>query len=115
MNIADLTPAPAPEAAVRFALAMRSRVPSGSGCYALCSFDRQVLYVGLTDDLSRRFEEHVLNDAKHAVVDGVRAFWFHWVVVPIVAIPRIERGWQNQYAAIHGRLPPLNKILSPIR
>jgi predicted GIY-YIG superfamily endonuclease len=90
-------------------------VPTESGCYALCSFDTSVLYVGLTDNLNRRFEEHVADDAKRAVVGAVRTFWFYWVTAPLAAVARIERGWQNQHAAQHGRLPALNKIQSPIR
>lgn len=81
----------------------------------MCSFDEQVLYVGLTDDLKRRFDEHVADERKHVVVDDVRVFWFYWIPAPLTAIARIERGWQNQYAAQHGRLPPMNKIQSPIR
>lgn len=110
MNVRSLRPLPTNRENFR-----RNRqrfVPKKSGCYALASFLDAVLYVGLTEDLSRRFGEH-LDDPKKTsnTVEG-RAFFFYWLECD--ELEKIERSWQNECELADGKLPILNEIRSPI-
>jgi hypothetical protein len=99
---------------VRFSLREQKLVPSAPGCYALVSLDEEVLYLGLTNNLSRRLAEHCESRVKRAPVNGRKAMWFHYVPVEKLKLGRVERGWMNQYLQLHGRLPPLNRVFSPV-
>jgi hypothetical protein len=112
VNIALLTPAI--EQKLQFKMKFRKMVPGASGCYALASFEGEVLYVGLSDDLNRRFFEHVESPDKVALTTDGRAFWFAYKLCAAKELNRTERNWMHQFADAHGRLPVLNKVSSPI-
>jgi vacuolar-type H+-ATPase subunit B/Vma2 len=105
---------PAVTANVRFSLRDRKRLPAESGCYALASFEGDILYVGLAADLSRRFCQHREDDSKRQATRGVAVTWFYYATFPKANLRRVERGWMNQYRDRHGELPPLNKVYSPV-
>lgn len=105
---------PPAQSRVRFDLSQRYRVPDGPGCYALASFDSRVLYVGQTKDLRQRLCAHRDDEEKRRPVQGLTAVWFCFAPRAEKEIGRVERGWMNQYEALHGELPPLNKIYSPV-
>lgn len=106
-----------PEVAGRvpFSLKHRRSVPAGPGCYALATFDEEILYLGLSVDLSRRFVEHRGNNEKVNPTKEGLAFWFLYVMAGEASIHKIERGWLNQHLAQHGVYPILNKIHSPVK
>ena len=112
MKIGDLRPIV--KTHVRFALSERRKVPTSAGCYVLTAFDHTVLYVGLTNNLTRRFSEHCDTESKREPTPYGRAFWFFFETLDEKQINRHERGWINQYSAQYGSLPPLNKIASPV-
>ena len=99
---------------VRFSLSDRFKVPEQPGCYALASHDGDVLYVGLATNLRRRLRDHRESDEKRAAAKGRRADWFHFALCAGPELPRVERGWMNQYETLHGELPPMNKVYSPL-
>jgi excinuclease UvrABC nuclease subunit len=105
---------PAADQRVRFALTDRRRVPEMPGCYALASFDEEILYVGLAKSLRRRFCEHREDNSKRQTVEGVKAAWFHFTLCTESKMMRIERGWMNLYKSLHDQLPPMNKVYSPV-
>jgi predicted GIY-YIG superfamily endonuclease len=80
----------------------------------LTAFDDEILYIGLTEDLHRRFFQHRDKQEKRAPTSKGVAFWFYYMVCHEQEIARIERSWLNQYQELHGELPPLNKIQSPV-
>lgn len=71
-----------------------------------------VLYVGLTVDLRRRFEEHCDSSEKNATTTNGRVIWFSWLETK--NIDKVERGWMTLHMAHEGLKPPLNKVFSPV-
>ena len=102
-------------ARLQFSLRFRKFVPRDKGCYALATFDNHVLYVGLTENLHERFAQHCNTKSKREPTTIGRAFWFYYLVCAEKDLCRIERTWMNQYMEIHGILPILNRVNSPIR
>lgn len=100
---------------VQFSFKDRKLVPRTAGCYALTNFEGDVLYVGLSDDLYRRFAQHRDTDEKRTATAHGKAFWFYYLTCSSKDINRIERAWLNQHISVHGTFPILNKVSSPIR
>lgn len=76
MKLALLVPNPTTMESFR-----RSRerfVPSTPGCYVLTTFERDVLYIGLTVNLRRRVNEHLDSFTKTQVTAHGRAVLVHW-------------------------------------
>jgi len=112
MNVSDLSPAVSNKA--QFTYEFHKFVPPAAGCYVLATFDGHILYVGLTDNLHRRFAEHRETKAKCALTSQGAAVWFYYLLMSKAEIHRTERTWLNSHADAHGVLPILNKINSPI-
>jgi len=109
MNIDALVPAPLHCEAFK-----RNRqrfVPANSGCYVLSTFSKIVLYIGLTDNLRRRMNEHLDNPTKTGETKLGRAVFFHWIESPDTN--KIERTWMNIHIQHEGSLPLLNSMYSP--
>lgn len=109
MNVASLDPPPAGRA-----LFKRDKlrfVPNASGCYALTTFEGEILYVGLSVSLRNRVEQHLGNPQKRAPTGYGRAFFVHWIERE--DIERVERTWLNSHIAVEGRMPVLNNVFSP--
>lgn len=86
-------------------------IPAKPGCYALTTFEREVLYIGLTMNLRRRANEHLDNAAKTELTAHGRAVLFHWTET--TEINKVERTWLNIHLLNEGRLPILNSVYSP--
>ena len=112
MKAGELSPAVVER--VQFTLRYQKRVPSESGCYVLTTFEGDVLYVGLSCDLNRRFGEHRGNVEKCEPTLFGKAFWFYFLKQPDKETERVERSWMNQYCSIHGERPVLNQVDSPV-
>jgi hypothetical protein len=109
MNIELLVPPPAHRE-----LFKRNRerfVPARPGCYVLTTFSLIVLYVGLTDNLRRRFGEHLDNPQKTGETRLGIAFFFHWLETSDTF--KVERTWLNVHLQHEGVLPLLNGMYSP--
>lgn len=112
MKIEKLSPSP--DNKVPFSLTSYKQVPKISGCYILSTYDNFVLYIGLATNLNIRFRNHLDTPEKTMpTVDG-KAVWFHYTTFNSLNLPQLERTWLNQFLNIHGRLPILNKVSSPI-
>ncbi len=105
---------PQPQSRVRFSLSNWKLVPKSSGCYALTTFDGVILYLGLSENLHRRFSEHRDTDAKRLPTQSGLATWFYYLLCDSEQLNRVERTWLNEYVTEHGVLPVLNKINSPV-
>lgn len=110
MNVIDLQPTP--ECREAFRRNRQKFIPKAAGCYALVSFEGIVLYVGLTNDLRRRFGEHLDSPEKTWLTKKGRAVFFHWLECNDVE--KIERTWQNECEVADGALPILNMARSPV-
>ena len=106
---------PPPDRQTRFAWSHHVTVPSEPGCYALVTYDGDVLYVGLaTASIHARMGSHLDTSLKR---QGSRAgvpFWFYYLVCPTLEVSSVERGWMNQAILEDGEMPPLNRIYSPL-
>ena len=110
MNIGGLIPQP-----IGCESFLRSRcefVPKTAGCYALTTFGKDVLYLGLTINLRRRMNEHLESPEKTRATDKGRAILFHWLQTPDIYV--VERTWMNIHYQHEGTLPLLNKMYSPV-
>jgi excinuclease UvrABC nuclease subunit len=112
MNVSELTPSPVTR--VKFSLESAKQLPTVPGCYVLTNFQGEILYVGLTVNLFQRFKQHRDTPEKCLPTASGRAHWFYFVTAGASEINAIERGWQNQYSAVHGTRTVLNKIDSPV-
>lgn len=109
MIITDLIPNP-----IQCETFRRSRerfVPEKSGCYALTTFSKDILYIGLTNNLRRRMNEHLDNPEKASETQLGRAILFFWL--ECMELNKIERTWLNTHIQHEGAIPILNKIYSP--
>lgn len=113
MNVSELVPQPIKR--FQFTLRYRKFIPRESGCYVLTTFEGDILYVGLTDDLYRRFGEHREVDNKRQPTAFGFAFWFYYLPTSENNIYRTERSWLNEHETAEGKLPVLNKAISPVR
>jgi excinuclease UvrABC nuclease subunit len=105
---------PLPKEKVQFKLSSFKFVPKKAGCYVLTTFDNYILYIGLSDSLFDRFQQHLANPQKtNPTIEG-KAIWFYYTIYDPINLAKLERTWINQFVAIHGRLPILNKINSPV-
>jgi hypothetical protein len=110
MNISELVPQP--DRCESFKRSRWKFVPEVSGCYALTTFSRVVLYVGLATNLRKRMGQHLDSLEKTNETELGRAVLFHWLETP--DIERVERTWMNIHIQHEGKLPLLNKVFSPV-
>jgi hypothetical protein len=113
VNVDQLIPPPTKR--VEFSLRNRHFVPSEPGCYALATFSSDVVYIGLTNNLYRRLCQHRDAKEKREPTSLGIAFWFHFLTCDEGETYRIERTWLNEYVELHGEMPTLNKVYSPVR
>ncbi len=112
MKVENLNPLPKDK--VTFKLASHKFVPELMGCYILSTFGNDILYIGLSENLRVRFKQHLDNAVKITPTNEGKAIWFYYVTYDTKNLPQLERTWINQFVAVHGRLPILNKVNSPI-
>jgi hypothetical protein len=103
---------PTPVTSESFRRSRERFVPEKAGCYALTTFDREILYIGLTVNLRRRVNEHLDSSAKTELTAKGRAVLVHWIESSDVN--KIERTWMNIHLVTEGCLPILNTAYSPI-
>lgn len=78
----------------------------------LSSFDRTVIYIGLSKNIRRRMNEHLDNPEKTGETPLGRAIFFYWL--EDAELNKIERTWLNIHIQHEGALPILNSIYSPV-
>ena len=110
MKVSSLDPNP--EQKVAFDLNQRLLVPSSSGCYVLSNIYETILYVGLSNCLARRFDQHLDSPDKTAQTPLGRAIWFHWLRYENLEM--LERTWLNSHEVAEGKLPYFNSVRSPM-
>lgn len=100
---------------VEFSLKCHRFIPNEAGCYVLTAYNDEVLYVGLTEDLQRRFAQHRNDKEKCSKTPQGAAFWFYYLTCPMKELNRIERSWLNLHEDLYGVWPVLNKVYSPVK
>lgn len=112
MKLQELKPSPTDK--VQFKLASFKLVPKVDGCYIITTFDNDILYIGLSNNLHNRFKQHLDNPEKTKPTAEGKAIWFYFTTYDKKNLPQLERTWLNQYNLVQGRRPILNKVDSPI-
>ena len=95
---------------VGFDRSKRLRVPNDRGTYILANFEGEVLYVGRSVNMGRRFIEHLGSPDKNQVTSKGKPYWFYYFRCSRYEEIKLERGLINQVLLETGELPPLNKI-----
>jgi len=112
MKVNELVPVPTEK--VLFKLPSFKLLPKQAGCYVITTYYDEILYIGLSDNLFNRFQQHLNNPAKTNPTEIGKAVWFHYIIYNSLQLERLERTWLNQYESLNGRLPLLNKLNSPV-
>lgn len=112
MKIQELIPLP--KSKVNFKYSSFRYVPKETGCYILTTFDNDILYIGLSDNLFDRFQQHLDNSEKTKPTKEGKAIWFYFTTYDSKNLQKLERTWLNQFSNSHGKRPILNKVDSPI-
>lgn len=99
---------------VHFNLASFKLVPKVTGCYVITTFDNEILYIGLSENLNNRFQQHLDNTEKTNPTKEGKAIWFYFATYDPKNLPKLERTWLNQFNNRHGRRPILNEVDSPV-
>lgn len=96
----------------RFRFERRSEfdVVDSSGCYALANVNDEVLYVGQSTNLRRRFIQHLDDREKTGPTVGGLAHWFYFFEVPTSELKRTEDALLSRYKFLTTQLPPLNRV-----
>lgn len=106
---------PKPDQKTRFAWSHHVTVPDKPGCYALVTYNGDVLYVGLaTKSIRSRMANHLDTEEKRAGTNLGVAFWFYFLVEDSIKVAAVERGWMNQAKLEDAEMPPLNRVYSPL-
>lgn len=106
---------PKPDQRTRFAWSHHVTVPDQPGCYALVTYNGDVLYVGLaTGSIRSRMGSHLDTESKRKGTELGVPFWFDYLVADSIMVDAIERGWMNQAELADGEMPKLNKVYSPL-
>lgn len=109
MNIIELVPQPSQ--CETFKRNRERYIPEKPGCYVLATFSKVVLYIGLTNNLRRRMNQHLDSSEKICETKNGRAVYFFWIESQ--ELNKIERTWMNIHNQHEGALPDLNKMYSP--
>ncbi len=112
MKIKELIPLPKNK--VHFKLVSFKSVPKEAGCYVLATFENDILYIGKSDNLFVRFQQHLDNHEKTNPTKEGKVIWFYFTTYDFKNLFKLERTWINQFIVTRGRLPILNKINSPV-
>lgn len=106
---------PKPKNRENFRLSSFKSVPKMAGCYVLTTFEDEILYIGLSENLNERFQQHLENPLKTKPTNEGRAIWFYYLLFDPKNLPYLERTWINQFISHHGCFPIMNKVDSPLQ
>ena len=93
----------------RFARWAELDVVGAAGCYALANVYDEVLYVGQSVDLRRRFIQHLDDRGKTGPTENGLAHWFYCFEVPASELKRTEDALLSRHKFHTTQLPPLNR------
>ena len=105
---------PGIERRVSFTLSSGGIVPDQPGCYALTTFSGEIVYIGQTDDLNRRFAEHCGDPDKRVMTPFGVVQFLQFRRCPLSDLNDLESTWTNQYEMRNGgELPYLGRLRPP--
>lgn len=99
---------------VEFSRKRLNAVPESTGIYVLTSYFDRILYIGVSQNLRRRFSEHLQNTEKLELTPHGRVFWFYFKTCPEMESKPTEHALILDYQLKEGSLPYFNKINAPL-
>lgn len=99
---------------VCFSQQKEKRIPKESGVYLLTNFSGEVLYVGVSINLRRRFCEHINSSKASLLTPQGKSFWFYYTLCYEKEYRALERGLLCQVELVEGRLPWFNQVRAPV-
>lgn len=114
MKVSELKPRPA-ERILFKSWQQRIAAPQQRGCYVIASVDEDILYIGQSEEISERMNDHLTNPRKRQLTSEGVAYWFYYTVCETGDdLNALERGWVLQYQGREGKKPPFNKVMPPV-
>ena len=105
---------PAVKKQVVFALASIGVVPDVPGCYALTAFSGEIVYIGQSRNLNRRFAEHCEDPDKRTMTPFGVVQFMYFRLCDVSDLDHLEARWTNQFAMRSGgALPYLGRVNPP--
>jgi len=98
---------------VYFSYEKKKIVPKGSGIYLLTNFSGDILYIGISINLQRRFNEHLSSVKSFEMTPKGRSFWFYYSLCEEKKHRSLERGLLGQVELTEGCLPWFNRVSPP--
>ena len=90
-----------------------NKIPRESGLYVLTNFSGDILYVGISVNLYRRFSEHLKSKKYSEVSPSGRVFWFYYTLCQTEEHRSLERGVLSHIELHEGKLPWFNQVRAP--
>jgi hypothetical protein len=113
MKVNNLKPNPIKK--VNFEYAQLKLVPESLGCYVLCSYMNDIIYIGQAVNLRKRLLQHFDSEKRTEITEFGKIFYVFYIELKIFNdINTTERGWLTMHELETGSLPPLNKVRSPV-
>ena len=89
-------------------------VPETSGCYALVTHDKIVVYIGQANDINRRMKDHLASYEKLSRTPWGYARWLYYRRCDVSDLWQLESEWTRQFKlANRGGRPHFNKAEPP--
>lgn len=92
-----------------FELRFSMLVPTAPGCYMLANIYEDVLYIGQTNNLQRRLEEHLADSRMRQTTQLGVATWFFYRKISELLTYTTEQSLLTEYKYHEGTLPLLNR------
>jgi excinuclease UvrABC nuclease subunit len=77
-------------------------IPNKNGCYAFTSSNGDILFIGSTNVLKKRLEQHIENN------QALEISAVHFLESDEIKQEIVEKDWHNQFQEFAGCLPPMN-------
>ena len=98
---------------VFFSKQKEKKVAKESGIYLLTNFSGDILYIGISVNLRRRFNEHIQSSKAFALTPKGKSFWFYYSLCHETQHRSLERGLLSQVELNEGKLPWFNQVRAP--
>ena len=89
------------------------KIPPVPGCYVITNFQSEILYIGQSVNLQKRFCQHLDNNEKTKIGGYGRPTYFYFLACNVERLNKLESSLLQQYELKHGALPVWNKVNAP--
>ena len=90
-----------------------SLIPKESGVYAITNYKGDILYIGISINLKKRFSDHIDSNKFHDITPIGKSYWFYYILKDPQNHRKFERGLIHHIELFDGALPWFNKYRPP--